>query len=71
MSAATSAMDGATHELMPQATAASRFAKLPSSFAFTDLNVARLKGAIGGGHIGYNYQFNPRWVLGLEETSRA
>ena len=35
-------------------------------FAFTDSNAARLKGAIGGGQIGYNYQVAPKWVLGLE-----
>src|SRR5580704_2922221 len=38
----------------------------PFPFAFTDSNAARLKGAIGGGQIGYNYQVAPRWLLGLE-----
>jgi outer membrane immunogenic protein len=35
-------------------------------FAFTDSNTARLKGVIGGGQLGYNYQFSPNWVLGFE-----
>ncbi len=38
----------------------------PASFAFTDLNTAPVRGALGGVQVGYNYQFNPRWVLGLE-----
>jgi outer membrane immunogenic protein len=38
----------------------------PTSVAFADSNAARLNGAIGGGQIGYNYQFSPKWVLGFE-----
>src|SRR5258708_10262282 len=34
--------------------------------AFTDSNTARLNGVIGGGQVGYNYQFSPNWVLGFE-----
>jgi outer membrane immunogenic protein len=38
----------------------------PASFGFADSNTARLDGVIGGGQIGYNYQLNPKWVLGIE-----
>jgi outer membrane immunogenic protein len=38
----------------------------PSSFAFSDSNNAHLNGVIGGGQIGYNYQFRPDLILGLE-----
>jgi outer membrane immunogenic protein len=38
----------------------------PSTFAFADSNTARLNGIIGGGQLGYNYQFAPQWVLGFE-----
>jgi outer membrane immunogenic protein len=41
-------------------------AGFPSTIAFADSNTARLRGAIGGAQFGYNYQINPRWVLGLE-----
>lgn len=34
--------------------------------AFADSNTARLNGVIGGGQVGYNYQFSPKWVLGFE-----
>jgi outer membrane immunogenic protein len=34
--------------------------------AFADSQTQRLNGIIGGGQIGYNYQFSPRWVLGFE-----
>lgn len=34
--------------------------------AFADSNAARTSGVIGGGQIGYNYQINPKWVLGFE-----
>ena len=36
----------------------------PATFA--DSQTQRLSGFIGGGQIGYNYQFSPRWVLGFE-----
>ena len=39
--------------------------------AFANSNTARLKGVIGGGQIGYNYQFSPRWVLGFEADIQA
>ena len=39
---------------------------IPASFAFADSDAARPQGVIGGGQIGYNYQFSPRWVLGFE-----
>ena len=42
-----------------------------NSVAFADSNTARLNGVIGGGQIGYNYQFNPRWVLGFEADIRT
>jgi outer membrane immunogenic protein len=38
----------------------------PSNFGFADQNTARLNGVIGGGQIGYNYQFSPKWVIGFE-----
>ena len=37
-----------------------------NNVAFADSNTARLNGVIGGGQIGYNYQFNPRWLSGFE-----
>jgi outer membrane immunogenic protein len=36
----------------------------PATFA--DSQTQRLNGVIGGGQVGYNYQFSPRWVLGFE-----
>jgi outer membrane immunogenic protein len=33
---------------------------------FADSQTQRLNGVIGGGQIGYKFQFSPRWVLGLE-----
>jgi outer membrane immunogenic protein len=42
------------------------FVTFPTNVAFADSNTTRLSGVIGGGQIGYNYQFNPRWVLGFE-----
>jgi outer membrane immunogenic protein len=42
------------------------FGTFPFNFAFTDSNKVRLKGAIGGGQIGYDYQFARKWVLGIE-----
>jgi outer membrane immunogenic protein len=38
----------------------------PTFFGFAGSNTARLDGVIGGGQLGYNYQFSPRWVLGFE-----
>jgi outer membrane immunogenic protein len=40
--------------------------QVPASFAFATSNTARPNGVIGGGQIGYNYQFSPRWLLGFE-----
>jgi len=37
-----------------------------NNVAFADSNTARPNGVIGGGQIGYNYQFSPKWVLGFE-----
>jgi outer membrane immunogenic protein len=37
-----------------------------SPFAFADSATAHLSGVIGGGQIGYNYQFSPNGVLGFE-----
>jgi outer membrane immunogenic protein len=39
---------------------------LNSPFGFADSNTARPNGVIGGGQIGYNYQFSPTWVVGFE-----
>jgi outer membrane immunogenic protein len=38
----------------------------PFDFGFSDSHAARLRGAIGGIQVGYNYQFSRRWLLGLE-----
>jgi outer membrane immunogenic protein len=38
----------------------------PVTLPFADSNTARLNGIIGGGQLGYNYQFGPQWVLGFE-----
>jgi outer membrane immunogenic protein len=38
----------------------------PFPVAFADSQTQRLNGVIGGGQVGYNYQFSPRWVLGFE-----
>jgi outer membrane immunogenic protein len=40
------------------------FTNPPTTFA--DSPTQRLNGVIGGGQLGYNYQFSPRWVLGFE-----
>jgi outer membrane immunogenic protein len=37
-----------------------------TSFGFGDSNTTRPDGVIGGGQIGYNYQFSPNAVLGFE-----
>jgi outer membrane immunogenic protein len=42
------------------------FGGFPANVALADSNTARLNGIIGGGQIGYNYQFSPRWLLGFE-----
>jgi outer membrane immunogenic protein len=39
---------------------------ISNSLAFTDSHSQRLSGVIGGAQLGYNYQFNPSWVLGFE-----
>jgi outer membrane immunogenic protein len=44
------------------ATVFSGLGSLPSSFPES----LKLKGAIGGGQFGYNYQLNQTWVVGLE-----
>jgi outer membrane immunogenic protein len=44
---------------------------LPESFAFAGSNTTALQGVIGGGQIGYNYQFSPQWVLGFETDIQA
>jgi outer membrane immunogenic protein len=41
-------------------------ALIPNPFDFAASNSARLNGVIGGGQIGYNYQFSPNGVLGFE-----
>jgi outer membrane immunogenic protein len=42
------------------------FPGFPSSVAIADSNTAQLNGVIGGAQLGYNYQFNAKWVLGFE-----
>ena len=42
-----------------------------NNFGFADSNTARLDGVIGGFQIGYNYQLNPNWVLGLVADIQA
>jgi outer membrane immunogenic protein len=37
-----------------------------NSFGFGDSNTVRPSGVIGGGQVGYNYQFSPKWVWGFE-----
>jgi outer membrane immunogenic protein len=37
-----------------------------SPAAFADSQTQRLNGVVGGGQVGYNYQFSPKWLLGLE-----
>src|ERR1700758_3049509 len=37
-----------------------------SSFAFADSHTAKPNGVIGGGQIGYNYQFSPAGIVGFE-----
>jgi outer membrane immunogenic protein len=39
---------------------------VPSSFASGVSNTAHPNGVIGGGQIGYNYQFSPNGLLGFE-----
>ena len=42
-----------------------------STSAFSTSHSQPLQGVIGGGQIGYNYQINPRWVLGFETDIQA
>ena len=42
------------------------FGGFPSNFAFAGSNMAALHGVIGGGQVGYNFQFATRWLLGFE-----
>jgi outer membrane immunogenic protein len=44
---------------------------IPNAFAFAGSQASRLDGAIGGAQFGYNYQFDPRWVLGFETDIQA
>jgi outer membrane immunogenic protein len=37
-----------------------------AAFAFANTDTARVNGVIGGGQVGYNFQINPKWLLGLE-----
>jgi outer membrane immunogenic protein len=39
---------------------------ITNSLAFEGAHSQNLSGVIGGGQVGYNYQFSPKWVLGLE-----
>jgi len=47
------------------------FPGFPSNFAFADSGSARLNGLMGGGQIGYNYQLNQKWVIGVEADLQA
>jgi outer membrane immunogenic protein len=47
------------------------FPGFPSNFAFTDSDHARPSGLIGGGQIGFNYQLNRRWLVGVEADLQA
>jgi outer membrane immunogenic protein len=38
----------------------------PTNFYLADSNNAGLSGVVGGGQIGYNFQFSPRWLVGVE-----
>jgi|GEM_PF-572506 outer membrane immunogenic protein len=40
-------------------------------YTFADSNAQRLGGLTGGAQAGYNYQVNPKWVLGLESDIQA
>src|SRR5262245_43288978 len=42
-----------------------------TTLPFAGSNTARLNGVIGGGQLGYNYQFAPQWVLGFEADIQA
>jgi outer membrane immunogenic protein len=44
---------------------------VPNAFAFAGSQASRINGAIGGAQFGYNYQFDPRWVLGFETDIQA
>ena len=39
---------------------------ITNSLAFGGAHSQNLNGVIGGGQVGYNYQFSPKWVLGVE-----
>jgi outer membrane immunogenic protein len=39
---------------------------ITNTLAFAGAHSAKLNGVIGGGQVGYNYQFGPKWVIGLE-----
>lgn len=58
--------DAAANGTGPAPNFGAGFPTFPFNFAFTDSKTVRLKGAIGGGQIGYDYQFARKWVLGLE-----
>lgn len=43
------------------------FVLFPAAFADNPLSIGNSSaGFVGGGQIGYNWQFNPRWVAGIE-----
>jgi outer membrane immunogenic protein len=43
----------------------------PFNIAAAGENTARLKGVIGGGQVGYNFQTSPIWVVGFEADIQA
>ena len=42
------------------------FPGFPANLGFAGSNKTRLNGVVGGGQIGYNFQFTSNWVLGFE-----
>ncbi len=44
---------------------------IPSTLLFADSNRTSLKGVNGGGQLGYIYQINSRWLIGVEADLQA
>ena len=39
---------------------------VPNSYALSTAHTQKLNGVIGGGQVGFNYQYGPKWVFGVE-----
>ena len=39
---------------------------VPNSYSFGGAHKQKLDGIIGGGQVGYNYQYSPKWIFGFE-----